>query len=169
MGKSDRRPKVVVLGNGMVGYKFCEQMVELDGNRTHRLTVFGEEPRPAYEMASVLASQLTGGDTRFTGADMSTKLKLMGIDVANFGDAFGETTNCRTVVYKNDLNAVYKRLTLSEDGTRPLGRMPSSGDRDSEDHAGGRRNRGQSCPVRTLRLYATGTVSGRQDQSHNKF
>ncbi len=40
---------------------------------------------PGYEMAETLATVLTGGDKAFTGADMSTKLKLMGVDVASFG------------------------------------------------------------------------------------
>src|SRR4029078_5034853 len=33
---------------------------------------------PGYEMADVVASNLTGGDKEFTGYDMSTKLKLIG-------------------------------------------------------------------------------------------
>ena len=41
---------------------------------------------PGYEMAEIVAANLTGGDGVFTGADMSTKLKLMGVDVASFGD-----------------------------------------------------------------------------------
>src|SRR6185436_11467548 len=47
---------------------------------------------PGYRMADAVASQLAGGDERFAGADMSTKLKLMGVDVASFGDAFARTT-----------------------------------------------------------------------------
>ena len=40
---------------------------------------------PGYEMAEIVAANLTGADRRFTGADLSTKLKLMGVDVASFG------------------------------------------------------------------------------------
>ena len=36
-------------------------------------------------MASVVADRLSGGDRRFEGADTSTKLKLLGVDVAAFG------------------------------------------------------------------------------------
>jgi NAD(P)H-nitrite reductase large subunit len=40
-------------------------------------------------MARVAAAALAGEDKTFTGADMSTKLKLLGVDVASFGDAQG--------------------------------------------------------------------------------
>ncbi|CAN0495749.1 unnamed protein product, partial [Scytosiphon promiscuus] len=40
---------------------------------------------PGYEMAEAVAKTMTGEDQAFTGADMSTKLKLMGVDVASFG------------------------------------------------------------------------------------
>src|SRR5690242_8357548 len=39
--------KVVVVGNGMVGHRFCERLVEYGGD--HRVIVCGEEPRPAYD------------------------------------------------------------------------------------------------------------------------
>ena len=41
---------------------------------------------PGYEMAEIVAQNLTGGDEHFQGTDLSTKLKLMGVDVASFGD-----------------------------------------------------------------------------------
>jgi len=40
---------IIVVGNGMVGYKFCEKFVEQSSNNNFKLTVFGEEPRPAYD------------------------------------------------------------------------------------------------------------------------
>jgi nitrite reductase (NADH) large subunit len=49
---------------------------------------------PGYTMAKVAASNITGGDDSFTGADMSTKLKLLGVDVASIGDAHGRTEGC---------------------------------------------------------------------------
>ena len=45
---------------------------------------------PGYEMAEVAAANLTGATRTFSGFDMSTKLKLMGVDVASFGDPFAE-------------------------------------------------------------------------------
>ena len=41
--------KIIVVGNGMVGYKFCEKFVANEEAKNFQLTVFGEEPRPAYD------------------------------------------------------------------------------------------------------------------------
>ncbi|MEM7337994.1 MAG: nitrite reductase large subunit NirB [Actinomycetota bacterium] len=40
---------------------------------------------PGYAMAAAVADRLTGGEAMFVGADTSTKLKLLGVDVASFG------------------------------------------------------------------------------------
>jgi nitrite reductase (NADH) large subunit len=40
---------VVVVGNGMVGHRFCERLTQYDENADCRTIVFGEEPRPAYD------------------------------------------------------------------------------------------------------------------------
>lgn len=88
----------------------------------HRGMIYGLVA-PGYEQSAVIADNLIDGDARFEEGDLSTKLKLMGVDVANFGDAFGETEGSRTVVFKNDLEGIYKRLTVSEDGKTLLGGM----------------------------------------------
>lgn len=71
---------------------------------------------PGYQMAKVVCSQITGGDEQFTGADMSTKLKLLGIDVASVGDSIARTPGARTYYYNDDFAEVYKSLVVSEDG-----------------------------------------------------
>jgi nitrite reductase (NADH) large subunit len=77
---------------------------------------------PGYRMASVAAARLLGrDDVAFTGADMSTKLKLMGVDVASIGDAHGTTAGARTCCFIDERSRVYKKLVLSGDGTRMLG------------------------------------------------
>lgn len=76
---------------------------------------------PGYEMAEVVANQLTGTEKEFHGFDMSTKLKLIGVDVASFGDALGMNTDCKTVVFEDRMRGVYKRLNVSEDGKLLLG------------------------------------------------
>jgi nitrite reductase (NADH) large subunit len=76
---------------------------------------------PGYEMAAVVASQLMGSPAEFTGADLSAKLKLMGVDVASFGDAFGEEQGSRAVVLRDDIARVYKRLVLNADTGRVTG------------------------------------------------
>lgn len=76
---------------------------------------------PGYDMAEVVAQNLMGGDRAFPEADMSTKLKLMGVDVASFGDT--EVKDGETVaIVKNDpIAGVYKKLVFSADGTRLVG------------------------------------------------
>lgn len=87
----------------------------------HRNMVYGLVA-PGYDMADVVARQLTGDHSKvFTGFDMSTKLKLIGVDVASFGDPFCEMTPHIPIVFKNKFNGTYKRINISEDGTLLLG------------------------------------------------
>ena len=51
--------QLVVVGNGMVGQRFVEALRERDRTGTWRVTVLGEEPRPAYDRVA-LTSYLTG-------------------------------------------------------------------------------------------------------------
>ena len=76
---------------------------------------------PGYAMAEVVVDALLDGPGTFTGADMSTKLKLLGVDVASFGDAFAATDGALELVYSDAVAGVYKKLVISEDGTRLLG------------------------------------------------
>jgi nitrite reductase (NADH) large subunit len=76
---------------------------------------------PGYEMAAVVVDQLLGGSATFTGSDLSTKLKLMGIDVASFGDAFATTPGSHAITYADPVAKVYKRLVVNADGTAVLG------------------------------------------------
>lgn len=83
---------------------------------------------PGYDMARVAARHIASEAglmgveaTRFAGADMSTKLKLMGVDVASIGDAHGKTKNCRSYQYIDERKQVYKKIVTSEDGKKLLG------------------------------------------------
>lgn len=76
---------------------------------------------PGYNMAKVAFDHIKGGELKFQGADMSTKLKLLGVDVASIGDAQGNTPGCLSYVYQDDINQVYKRLIVSPDGKKLLG------------------------------------------------
>lgn len=72
---------------------------------------------PGYEMAEVVASRLCGDTGKsFTGFDMSTKLKLIGVDVASFGDALDIEEECVPIVYENKSKGVYKRINITRDG-----------------------------------------------------
>ena len=76
---------------------------------------------PGYEMAEVVAANLTGAKKSFSSFDMSTKLKLIGVDVASFGDPFGTQEKCSPIVYEDKVKGIYKRVNVSEDGKRLLG------------------------------------------------
>jgi nitrite reductase (NADH) large subunit len=76
---------------------------------------------PGYTSAEVVADRLLGGGAEFPEADMSTKLKLLGVDVASFGDAMGITPNCLEVVVNDAVNQTYAKLVLSDDAKTLLG------------------------------------------------
>ena len=76
---------------------------------------------PGYDMADVVASQLTLGTRAFTGYDMSSKLKLIGVDVASFGDPFIAEPHSRAIVFEDAHSGVYKRINVSPDGKYLLG------------------------------------------------
>ncbi|MGW4272555.1 nitrite reductase large subunit NirB [Streptomyces seoulensis] len=75
---------------------------------------------PGYEQAETAAAALADGESSaltFTGADLSTKLKLLGVDVASFGDAHGAGGDCLDVVYSDSRAGLYKKLVIGRDGT----------------------------------------------------
>ena len=76
---------------------------------------------PGYAMAEVAATRLLGSEATFPGYDDSTKLKLNGVDVASFGDAFAQTPGALDVVYADPIAGVYKKLVLSDDAQTLLG------------------------------------------------
>ncbi|MDE0853799.1 MAG: nitrite reductase large subunit NirB [Nevskia sp.] len=77
---------------------------------------------PGYQMAQVVADQLCGKTAAaFTGADMSTKLKLMGVDVASLGDAHGATKGSLAYSFVDERAQVYKKLVVSDCGKYLLG------------------------------------------------
>ena len=76
---------------------------------------------PGYQMARVVAETLAGREAAFTGADMSTKLKLLGVDVASIGDAHGATPGSLAYTYVDGPNAVYKKIVVCSEAKRLLG------------------------------------------------
>ena len=70
---------------------------------------------PGYTMAEVVVDRLLGGGGTFPGADLSTKLKLLGVDVASFGDAFAAEPGSLEVVISDPVAGVYKKLVMSDD------------------------------------------------------
>jgi nitrite reductase (NADH) large subunit len=76
---------------------------------------------PGYTTAEVVADRLLGGDAEFPGADLSTKLKLLGVDVASFGDALAGTPGALEVVVSDPIGGTYAKLVLSDDAQTLLG------------------------------------------------
>lgn len=76
---------------------------------------------PGYAMARTVIAHLAGKYASFMGADMSTKLKLMGVDVASIGDAHAKSQGALVYSYQNDDSGIYKRLVVSQDKQFLLG------------------------------------------------
>ncbi len=76
---------------------------------------------PGYRMAEAAVSQLGEDKVSFTGADMSTKLKLLGVDVGSIGDSQGKQEGSLSFVFSDERDEVYKRLNVSADGKTVLG------------------------------------------------
>ncbi|SQK77458.1 Nitrite reductase [NAD(P)H] small subunit [Tatumella ptyseos] len=76
---------------------------------------------PGYQMARCLADRLAEKATAFTGADMSTKLKLLGVEVASVGDAHGATPGSQSYQWIDGPGQIYKKIVVSEDGKTLLG------------------------------------------------
>lgn len=76
---------------------------------------------PGYEMADVTVDQILGeSKTMVDQIDMSTKLKLMGVEVASFGEHFAPPP-ARSIVFEDKFAGIYKRINVSEDGSKLLG------------------------------------------------
>ncbi|MEV4318574.1 nitrite reductase large subunit NirB [Actinocrispum sp. NPDC049592] len=76
---------------------------------------------PGYAMAEVVADRLLGGAATFPGADTSTKLKLLGVDVASFGDAHAATEGALEVVFNDAVAGTYAKVVVSDDAKTLLG------------------------------------------------
>ncbi|ANZ24611.1 nitrite reductase large subunit [Rhodococcus sp. WB1] len=76
---------------------------------------------PGYSTAEVVADRLLGGAAEFPGADLSTKLKLLGVDVASFGDAHATTPGALEVVLSDAAKGTYAKLVVSDDAKTLLG------------------------------------------------
>jgi len=77
---------------------------------------------PGYEMADVAAEQILNNDkTMRETIDMSTQLKLIGVEVASFGDPFIENNSVAAIVYENKFSGIYKRINVTKDGKTLLG------------------------------------------------
>ncbi|WP_166385997.1 nitrite reductase large subunit NirB [Polaribacter sp. 11A2H] len=78
---------------------------------------------PGYDMAGVAVNQIIGNTEELMPAeiDMSTKLKLIGVDVASFGEPFMPASKGHSVIFENKTQHLYKRINVSLDGKSLLG------------------------------------------------
>ncbi len=76
---------------------------------------------PANTMAEIVADRLHGGVATFPGFDTATKLKLSGVDVASFGDAFARTEHALEIVYADPARGVYQKIVTTDDAKTLLG------------------------------------------------
>ena len=78
---------------------------------------------PGYEMAEVAVNQILkkAGVRMQQSIDMSTKLKLIGVDVASFGVPYMPSTEGLSIIYENKAKGIYKRINVSHDGKTLLG------------------------------------------------
>ena len=79
---------------------------------------------PGYQMARVVADQLVNqqqATLTFSGADMSTKLKLLGVEVGSIGDAHGKTPGAMSYLFTDPKAGHFKKLVVSQNGKKLLG------------------------------------------------
>ena len=77
---------------------------------------------PGYDMATIAVNQILGEDRMMAeNIDMSTKLKLIGVDVASFGEPFMPASKGHSVIFENKTQHLYKRINVSLDGKKLLG------------------------------------------------
>lgn len=76
---------------------------------------------PGYQMARITAAVLAKQDAVFLGADMSTKLKLLGVDMASVGDSLARTPGSQSYQWTDGPADVYKKIVVSADGKHLLG------------------------------------------------
>lgn len=103
------------------------EIASLNGGMVYGLSA------PGYQQAEVLTDHLADekATSAYTGSDLSTKLKLLGVDVGSFGDThdfwFGRLYMCddsskvRNMVEKNDAKGTYRKLVFTPDGSKLLG------------------------------------------------
>ena len=112
---------------------------------------------PGYTSAEVVADRMLDGVAEFGEADTSTKLKLLGVDVASFGDAMGATPGCLEVAVNDAVKQTYAKLVLSDDAKTLLGGILVG---DASAYGVLRPMVGEPLPGDPLALIAPGSDSG---------
>lgn len=87
---------------------------------------------PGYSMARTAVTQLVGEEENFNGANMSTKLKHLGVQVGSIGDAHGRSEGAAAITFVDEQSGIYKRMITDSEGKKLLGAV-MVGDTDDYD------------------------------------
>src|SRR5207248_3775336 len=112
---------------------------------------------PGNAIAGSPAANQSGHTRAFRGADISTKLKLMGVDVASFGNWFADEATAKAITFHDPFKGVYKKLLFSLDGARLLGGI-LVGDASEYGQLSLLAKSGQSLPEPALELFDEGSA-----------
>jgi bacterioferritin-associated ferredoxin len=89
-----------------------EQIYAIGECASHNGTTYGLVA-PGYQMVDVLVANLMGENARFTGADQSAKLKLLGVTVAALGEYDGDTKPLSSAL-RYTTGGVYRKLVTRQ-------------------------------------------------------
>jgi nitrite reductase (NADH) large subunit len=109
---------ILVIGNGMVGYKFCEKFVAKEGAEKFKITVFGEEPRPAYDRVH-LSSYFENGDAKALELAPRSWYKENNIELITSERVTDIHRSSKTISTMNDKTYAYDYLVLAT-GSSPF-------------------------------------------------
>ncbi len=82
----------------------------LAGGRVHGLV------SPGYQMARIVAENICGADATFDPRDTPTKLKLLGVEVASFGDACATMQGASSLDLTDRVANIHRRLVTDGAG-----------------------------------------------------
>ena len=118
MSRVEDKSTIIVVGNGMVGYKLCEYLVDGRAPGERRIICFGEEPRPAYDRVALTSyfSGATESDLQLADAAWYRK---NGIELRT-GERVAEIDRAaKTVTTSTGQTVAYDSLVLAT-GSAPF-------------------------------------------------
>ncbi len=125
---SDTKKQVVVIGNGMAGYRFCEKLLEYDAHHQYALTVLGDEAVPAYDRVA-LSSLFTCRPEQELFFAEKRWYDYYKIDLQLGTRAVSINRDAKTVMTADGSAHPYDKLVIAT-GSRPL--IPAIGNIDLE-------------------------------------
>ena len=103
---------IIVVGNGMVGYKFCEKFVANDASKDFKIIVFGEEPRPAYDRVH-LSEYFENKDAKALEMAPRSWYEENGIELITEARVTDISRNTKTITTANDDKYAYDYIVLA--------------------------------------------------------